>query len=480
MGDYTKQYIGGEWRIGTARKTLSNYNPYNGELLYTYQSAGEKDLDDAFHAANNAQKSWALTSPEEKQGYLTRLYQAIVDKKSDIFHWLKIESGATVAKASFEYNTTLEFAKVAMSFPLMMEGKILPSNIPGKENYIFRQPKGVIGVIAPWNVPLVLAMRSVIPAIATGNAVVLKPASDTPASALLIAELFEKAGFPAGLYNAVCGSGSEIGDTFVSHPIPGLISFTGSTEVGRRIGEIAGKHLKDVSLELGGNNAMLILKDADVKQAAKAAAFGSFFNQGQVCMAVNRVIAVNEIYDEFVSAFVNVTKDLKAGDPGDPETFFGPVINESQIRTIEKYIFQTIKAGAHVALEGKTEGSVVRPWILSNVHNDMPAAKNEVFGPVCCVIRARDEAHAVEIANDTEYGLSGSVFTKDIYHGILIARMINSGMTHVNDQSINDEPHVMFGGEKASGLGRFNAQWVVNKFTTEKWVSIQKEDRYFF
>jgi aldehyde dehydrogenase (NAD+) len=446
MGDYRKQYIGGEWRTGTGRKTLSNYNPYTGELLYTYQSAGQKDLDDAFYAARHAQKDWALTSPGEKQKYLSSLYQAITEKKEDTFYWLRTEAGATAAKADFEYNTTLEFVKVAMNFPLMMEGKILPSNIPGKENYIFRQPKGVIGVIAPWNVPLVLAMRSVIPAIATGNTVVLKPASDTPASALLIAEMFESAGFPAGVYNAVCGSGSEIGDAFVSHPIPELISFTGSTEVGRHVGEIAGKHLKDVSLELGGNNAMLILKDADVIQAAKAAAFGALFNQGQVCMAINRAIAVKEVHDDFVNALGSIVKNLKAGDPGDPETFIGPVINEVQIRSIEKYIELTIKAGAHVALEGKTEGSVIRPWILTNVTNDMPAAKNEVFGPVCCVMRAEIEDEAVKIANDTEYGLSGSVFTKDIYHGILTARKIDSGMVHVNDQSINDEPHVMFGG----------------------------------
>ncbi len=480
MGDYTKQYINGTWRTGTGSRTLSNVNPYSGELLYTYRSAGEKDLNDAFHAAIQAQKSWAMTSPGEKQAYFTRLMQAISDKKDDIFYWLRAEGGSTVPKADFEYHTTLEFVSNAMQFPLMMDGKILPSNIAGKENYIYRQPKGVIGVIAPWNVPLVLAMRSVIPAVATGNAVVLKPASDTPASAALIAELFELAGFPAGILNTVSGSGSEIGDAFVSHPIPKLISFTGSTQVGRRIGELAGRHLKDVSLELGGNNAMLVLKDADLAQAAKAAAFGAFFNQGQVCMAVNRIIAVKEVYDAFTDALVEVVKGLKTGDPSDPDTFIGPVINSTQIREIENYVNQTIEAGAQIALRGKTEGSLVYPWILTRVTNDMPAAKNEVFGPVCCVIRAEDEEDAIHIANDTEYGLSGSVFTKDVYRGMQIAKRIESGMTHVNDQSINDEPHVMFGGEKASGLGRFNADWVVRKFTTEKWVSVQREFRNFF
>jgi aldehyde dehydrogenase (NAD+) len=359
-----------------------------------------------------------------------------------------------------------------------MGGQILPSNLPGKENYVFRQPKGVIAVIAPWNVPLVLAMRSVVPAIATGNTVVCKPASDTPASAFLIAELFEKAGFPDGVYNAIAGSGSEIGDAFVSHPIPKLISFTGSTEVGRRVGEIAGKNLKDVSLELGGNNAMIVLADADIEQAAKAAAFGAFFHQGQVCMAINRVVAVSSVHDEFVEVLVNVVKNLKVGDPASADTFIGPIINAGQIKNIEDYIEQTVSAGARVALRGKTEGSLVYPWILTEVNNGMASAKNEVFGPVCSVIRARDEEDAINIANDTPYGLSGSVFTKDLYRGIQVAKKIESGMTHVNDQSINDEPHVMFGGEKASGIGRFNGEWVFRKFTTEKWISVQTQDRF--
>ncbi|MDR0839584.1 MAG: aldehyde dehydrogenase family protein, partial [Oscillospiraceae bacterium] len=412
--------------------------------------------------------------------YFEALVSAIVEKEDDIRYWLRAESGSTAPKVDFEFHTVIEFAKEAMYLPFMMSGKILPSNMPGKENYVYRRSKGVIGVIAPWNVPLVLAMRSVIPAVATGNTVVLKPASDTPASAFLIAELFEKAGIPAGVYNAVAGAGSEIGDAFVSHPIPKIISFTGSTEVGRRIGEIAGKNLKDVSLELGGNNAMIVLADADIEQAAKAAAFGAFFHQGQVCMAVNRVIAVDSVHDAFVAALVDTVKSLKVGDPADPDTFIGPIINAAQVKGIEENVARTLAAGARAALVGKTDGQLVYPWVLTGVTNDMAAAKNEVFGPVCSVLRARDEDEAIAIANDTEYGLSGSVFTRDVFHGMQVARRIESGMTHVNDQSINDEPHVMFGGEKSSGIGRFNGEWVLQKFTTEKWVSAQTEDRKFF
>lgn len=480
MKKYTKQYINGEWRSGSSSSILENKNPYTNEVLYTYKSANEQDVKDAYEAAYEASKLWASISPSERIGYLEGLVKVFEEEKETVYDVIREEGGSSLAKCDFEFFTSISIIKLAMSYPERMKGTILPSNIPGKENYIIKEPKGVIGVIAPWNVPLVLAMRSVIPAIALGNTVVLKPASDTPASSLMIADFFDKAGFPKGVINVVVGKGSEIGDSIVSNPIPSLISFTGSTEVGRHVGEVAGYHLKDVSLELGGNNAMVVLKDADIDQAVNAAVFGSLFNQGQVCMALNRILVPEEIHDVFVEALVKKVKSLKVGNPADPEVFIGPIINSSQIEKIENYIEGTIKQGAKVVLEGKTEGSVVYPWILTDVKNDMPTACNEVFGPVISIIKTKNEEEAIAIANDTIYGLSGSVFTKDIYHGMEVAKQIKSGMVHVNDQSINDEPHVMFGGEKASGLGRFNGEWVINKFTTDRWISVQGKERKFF
>lgn len=480
MKKYTKQYINGEWRSGSSSSILENRNPYTNEVLYTYKSANEQDVKDAYEAAYEASKLWASISPSERIGYLEGLVKVFEEEKDTVYDVIREEGGSSLAKCDFEFFTSISIIKLAMSYPERMKGTILPSNIPGKENYIIKEPKGVIGVIAPWNVPLVLAMRSVIPAIALGNTVVLKPASDTPASSLMIADFFDKAGFPKGVINVVVGKGSEIGDSIVSNPIPSLISFTGSTEVGRHVGEVAGYHLKDVSLELGGNNAMVVLKDADIDQAVNAAVFGSLFNQGQVCMALNRILVPEEIHDDFVEALVKKVKSLKVGNPADPEVFIGPIINSSQIEKIENYIEGTIKQGAKVVLEGKTEGSVVYPWILTDVKNDMPTACNEVFGPVISIIKTKNEEEAIAIANDTIYGLSGSVFTKDIYHGMEVAKQIKSGMVHVNDQSINDEPHVMFGGEKASGLGRFNGEWVINKFTTDRWISVQGKERKFF
>lgn len=478
MKAYSQQYIGGEWRTGSGQSELKDINPFTGEVLYAYRSAGKQDVADAYAAAAETQEAWKRTTPQERRNLLEKLVEAIAAAKDDIYACLVEEGGSTKPKADFEFFTSMDIVKETMNFPLMMNGSILPSNIPGKENYIYKAPKGVIGVIAPWNVPLVLALRSVVPAVATGNAVVLKPSSDTPASAFLIASLFEQAGFPAGLVNVIAGRGSEVGDDFVRHPVPTLISFTGSTAVGRHIGEVASGLLKDISLELGGNNVMIVLADADVERAASAAAFGAFFHQGQVCMALNRIIVEDAAHDAFVEAFVAATRRLKTGNPAEPDTFIGPIINAQQVAGIERAVEETIAAGATVALRGKTKGNLVHPWIFTGVSNDMPAAAREVFGPVCCVLRAKDETEAVRLANDTEYGLSGSVFSRDLFHGMQVARQVESGMVHVNDQSINDEPHVMFGGEKASGVGRFNAQWVVDKFTTEKWISVQTAYRF--
>ncbi|MFV0435822.1 MAG: aldehyde dehydrogenase family protein [Desulfopila sp.] len=478
MESYDKLYINGQWRYGRGSTLLENHDPYTGQLLYSYHGASIDDLNDAFRAAEAAQPGWAALLPNEKQNYLTRLYDAIAFYKEDIFELLTHEAGSIRAKAEFEYHTCLEFVREAMSYPHMLEGRILPSTTPGKDNYIFKEPKGVIAVIAPWNVPLVLAMRSVIPAIATGNTVVLKPASDTPGSAFLIARIFERAGFPAGVFNAIAGKGSEIGDAMITHPTPSLVSFTGSTEVGSRVGELAVSRFKDVSLELGGNNVMIVVDDADIDHAAAAAAFGAFFNQGQVCMAINRIIVMAKVYERFVEAFVAKVKELPIGDPRDAQTFIGPMISASQVASVEKLIEETVAAGAVVALAGHTEGNIITPWIFKDVTMEMSAAANEVFGPVCCVIKSRDVDEAVDIANSSEHGLSGSIFTRDLYRGMMIGKRVKTGMIHINDQTINDEPHVMFGGEKASGIGRFNGKWVVDKFTTDRWISVQRQYRF--
>lgn len=473
MKAYDKLYINGEWIEGSGRE-MSDIDPYTRETLFTYKSADKKDIDSAYAAAKAAQKKWQKTTVAEKTDFFERLLGVMREYAPAIEECLMTEGGSTAPKRGYEAATCARMVRFFMQFPSQADGKIQPSEAPGQMNFVVRKPRGVVTVITPWNVPCLLTLKSVLPAIACGNAVVLKPSSETPASALLLAEIFDKAGLPAGLLNVVLGSGAQIGDYLVSHPSSDLVSFTGSTEIGKHIASLAGGRICDVSLELGGNNAMLILEDADLDAAAEKALFGAYFHQGQICMGVNRIVAVKSAYEKFCDIFKEKVKALKAGDPRDPEVFIGPLINAAQVKKFEQAISDTIRAGATVLVEGRSEGNVVYPWLLSDVTREMYAAKNEVFGPVCSVMYASSEEEAIDIVNDTSYGLSNSVMSRDLFHAAEVASALESGMVHINDQTIGEEFHVMFGGEKQSGLGRFNGRWALEKFTTEQWISIIK------
>ncbi|WP_371752607.1 aldehyde dehydrogenase family protein [Ferviditalea candida] len=477
---YTKQFIAGEWVTGSGNDTIANKDPFTGEVINEIPTASKQDLDRAYQAAKEAQKEWARTLPAQKQEVLEKAAAIFAERKDEIVELLVKEGGSTLIKADIEWGATLQTMKVAATFPLRMEGKILPSNIPGKENRVYRSPKGVIGVIAPFNFPLVLSMRSVAPAIATGNAVVLKAASETPiTSGLLIAEIFEEAGLPKGVFNVIAGKASEIGDDFVVHPVPKLISFTGSTEAGRHIAQLAGGMLKETALELGGNNVMIVLDDADIEKAAEKAAVGKFLHSGQICMALNRIIVDAGIYDRFVQVFKQKVSQLQVGNPTQFPTLIGPVINSESIKRIQKEVEESVNLGANQIMGGEVNGNVMSPVILTDVKNDMPVAKNEVFGPVASILKAGNEEEAIKMANDSPYGLSGSVYTGNLHRGVEVAKQIETGMIHVNDQPVNEEAHVSFGGEKDSGLGRFGGEWVIDKFTTVKWISIQNEERVY-
>lgn len=472
--DMAQLLIGGAWRRGRSGKVSADYDPYTGEVLLEVSLANARDVDDAYDIARRAQQPWAATHPQHRRAVFLRAARIVEQRKEEILDWLIRESGSTRVKATLEWRLVHMGMLEAASIPFHMIGELLPETIPGKENRVYRQPVGVVGIITPWNFPLHLSNRSVAPALAVGDAVVLKPASDTPVTGgLLLARIFEEAGLPPELLNVVVGSGSEIGDAFVDHPIPRVISFTGSTAAGRHIGERAGHNVKRVCLELGGNCPFIVLEDADMDRAVRAAVAGKFFHQGQICMAVNRFLIDAHRYDEFVERFLQRTDRLKAGDPDDPETSIGPIINQKQLNSIQHKVDETVARGAHLVRRGRPEGLIMPPVVLVDVTNDMPAAREEVFGPVASIIRFEDEEEAVGIANDTEYGLSGSVFTRDGERGVLLAKRIEAGMTHVNDWPINDEPNAAFGGEKLSGFGRLGGHWAVDEVTTSHWISIQ-------
>lgn len=472
--DLAHQYIDGEWKAGSGSWDIIDFNPYNGEKLASITVATADEVDQAYRAADRAQKAWGAMSPYARRTVFERALRIIEDREEEISEAIVAELGGTRLKAAFEIHLTKEFLRESVNFALMPEGRILPSPGEGKENRLYREPVGVVGVISPFNFPLLLSLKTVAPALALGNAVVLKPHQNTPVmGGSFLAKLFEDAGLPAGALNVVITDIAEIGDAFIEHPVPSVISFTGSDRVGRHVGTVCAAQFKRSVLELGGNSALVVLEDADVDYAVDAAVFSRFVHQGQVCMAANRVLVDRSLEAEFTEKFVAKVASLKVGDPADPATHIGPLINSSQADAVTKVVDQAVAAGAKALLHGSTEGSLVAPTVLTDLAADSPVLQQEIFGPVALLVPFDGEEEAVRIANDTPYGLSGAVHTADVERGVRFARRVNSGMFHVNDGTVHDEPIVPFGGEKSSGVGRLNGDSTVEAFTTQKWISVQ-------
>ena len=470
------QYIAGKWRPGREGSREVDTNPYSGEILTEIVQADKRDLDDAYTAAAAAQKSWAAALPAQRAAVMLRSATIMEARRAEIVDWLIREAGCTRYKAELEWQFVLGITLEAASFPHRMEGRILPLDEPGKESRVYRQPLGVVGVISPWNFPMYLSHRSVGPALALGNAVVLKPAEDTPITgALLLAKIYEEAGLPPGLLNVVIGPITEVGDEFTLHPVPKFISFTGSTKVGRHIGELAmtGPYMKRVGLELGGNAPCVVLDYADLDHAVRSAVVGRFLHQGQVCMSTNRIIVDAKIHDEFVDRFTAHVKSLRYGDPNDPAVSIGPIINKKQLASHLKHIEGVRAAGARETAGGAPDGQVLPPHVFADVRNDMAVAQEEMFGPIAPIIRGADEAEALRVANDTQYGLSSCVFTRDKERGVRFALGVEAGMTHVNDHSVDDTATGPFGGEKNSGIGRFGGDWIIDELTRDHWVTVR-------
>lgn len=479
-GDFTGQYIAGKWKAGQSGKVLTDKDPYNGAVLTEIALASVADLDEAYRAAQLAQRQWALTLPGERAAIIYKAAEIVEANRGTLVEWLIKESGSTRAKAHMEVGAVRASLLAAAGMAGRAAGRILPVDVAGKESRVYREPLGVVGVISPWNWPMHLSNRSIAPALALGNAVVVKPADDTPVTGgLLLAKIYEAAGLPPGLLNIVIGEVADIGDAFTLHRIPKFISFTGSTRVGRHIGSLAmtGPTLKRVGLELGGNAPLVVLDDADLERAVHAAIVGRFLHQGQICMSTNRIIVDESLHDRFVEAFVERARALKVGNPADADTVIGPLINQRQLQFALDRLEAAKAAGHRQVLGASAQGQVLPPQVFVDVANDSELAQAEQFCPIAPIIKAADEEEALAFANETEFGLSSAVFTKDEARGVRFARRIDAGMTHVNDITPNDDPNNMFGGEKNSGLGRFNSDWIIAELTTDHWVTIQHEPR---
>lgn len=468
------QYIDGEWRPGTGSWDIIDFNPYNGEKLASVTVATVDEVDQAYRAAERAQPAWAATNPYARRLVFERAIRIVEESEQEITEAIIAELGGTRLKAAFEIHLAKEFLREAIQLALRAEGKILPSPVDGKENRVYRVPAGVVGVVSPFNFPFLLSLKSVAPALALGNAVVLKPHQNTPVcGGALVAKVLEEAGLPPGLLNVVITDIAEIGDALLSHPVPKVISFTGSDKVGRHVATVAASHFKRSVLELGGNSAFLVLDDADLDYAVDAAVFSRYVHHGQVCMAANRIIVDRSVAEEFTDKFVAKVRTLKVGDPEDPGTHIGPLINSSQTESVSAAVEQAVAAGARALLHGSVDGNVVAPSVLTDVPEGASVLHEEIFGPVALIIPVDGEDEAVRVANDTPYGLGGAVHTADVDRGVRVARRIETGMVHINDSTVADEPIVPFGGEKHSGLGRLNGDQMVESFTTTKWISIQ-------
>ncbi|WP_408960213.1 aldehyde dehydrogenase family protein [Natrinema sp. 74] len=486
-GEWDELYIDGEWTAAASGKTIDVEDPSTREVVTQVPAAVEEDVDAAYEAAAEAQPEWEATPPARREELIQDLLETVEHRSEEIMELATTEAGGSAVMAGTSVHLAEDQLGEAATLPRRMKGEHARSNIPGKENIVEREAKGVVTVISPWNFPLNLSMRAVAPAIAAGNTVVLKPATNTPVvGGLLFARLFEEVGFPDGVLNVVTGRGSEIGDRVASHPESDVVAFTGSTPVGRRVAAAAGENLAEAAMELGGNNAHIVTDDADIDAVIDAAVFGSFVHQGQVCISINRHLVHEDVYDEYVEKLTERAESLPVGSAHDPDTIVGPIIDESQRDEILEYVEETIDQGATletggetVDLEGVDDSLVVAPTVLSDATNDMAAACNEHFGPIAPVIPFSDVDEAVELHNAVEYGLSGSVHAGDVGAGRRIADRLETGMVHVNDQPINDEAHVPFGGTGASGVGGYNTTAFLEEVTEKKWISLQHEPREF-
>ncbi len=475
-----KMFINGDWSI--SGELFADYNPTSGDVWAEVPDGTRAEARKAIEAAAAAQAGWAALPHPQRASYLLKAADILEKRQSDFASALVEEGGAWIGKGMFESGYTPGIFRAAAAAVYQMTGEILPSD-HGKVSMVVRQPLGVVAVISPWNFPLLLSSRGLAVALAVGNTVVLKPSEETPVSGgLLIAELFDEVQLPPGVFNVVTCSRervAEVGDELISNPHVRGVSFTGSTAVGRQIASQAGSLLKKACVELGGKDALIILDDADMERALNAATFGTFMHQGQICMSVERIIVDQSIAEDFTKRFVEKVKTLNVGDPHEMGNVIGPIINQRQLDKIYSQVTDAVDKGAELLTGGKHDGLFYQPTVLTKITPDMQIYKEETFGPVAPVITVNGVDEAVEVANDTEYGLSAGIITRDEEKGLAVAHRLQTGMAHVNDSSVNDEPHVPFGGVKNSGVGRHGGKASVDTFTELRWLTLERGGRHY-
>ncbi|WP_454742435.1 benzaldehyde dehydrogenase [Cupriavidus necator] len=464
----------GEWQAGTL-PPAEVIEPATGAPLGPLALADAELVCRSAADASRAQPAW-YAMPYEARAKVLRTAAVLAEAHfEELVDWLVKESGSTRNKAAFEASVTIKLLHECSGLPSRSQGEVLPST-PGRLSLARRRPLGVIGVISPFNFPLYLAMRAVAPALAMGNAVVLKPDPRTAVcGGLVIARLFELAGLPKGVLHVLPG-GADAGAALTSTPHVAMIQFTGSTGAGRKVGEAAARNLKKVSLELGGKNSLIVLDDADLDIAVANAAWGAYLHQGQICMATGRILVQRPIYARFLDRLVAKAKTLAAGDPARSDAALGPLINAQQRDHAYRIVQAAQQAGATLEAGGVYEGLFFQPTVLGGVQPDNPAFREEIFGPVAVVVPFDSDDDAIRMANDTEYGLSAAIISRDVGRAIRLGEQLRTGLLHINDQTVNDEVVNPFGGVGASGNGSSiggPANW--EEFTQWQWMTVKGE-----
>ena len=470
-----KHFINGDWSSGG--RTFDDLDPFTGETVAHVAAGTRDDAARAVAAAAEAFPAWSQSVPAERQRVFLKAADILESRRDEVVSLLASETGCTFGFGMFQLGFVPGLLRQAAAAAYSPLGQIIPSDHPGTLAMGLRRPVGVVGAIAPWNAALILSARSIAAPLALGNTVVLKPSELSPVvGGLLWGEIFTEAGLPAGVLNVVThapGEAGPIADELVESPVVRRINFTGSTETGRRLAEAAGRNLKRVVLELGGYNPLVVLADADLDYAVNASTFGAFLHQGQICMSARRIIVERPIADEFTSRLAEKAKGLKAGDPREPDTIIGPLINEAALNRVKERVDDAVAKGAKVLAGGEVVGPCYAATVISDVSEDSDFARFETFGPVVAVDVVDSADDAVARANATSYGLSAGILTADTDRGFALAQQIQAGIVHVNDQPVGDEPQMPFGGVKDSGWGRFGGQAVVDEFTELRWITVQ-------
>ena len=479
MSKKFQNYIDGRWVDAISGKTFENRNPANwDEVIGTFPLSGKVEVDQAVKAARRAFESWRLVPAPKRGDIMKKVGDILTARKEEIAKQMTREMGKVLLETRGDVQEGIDTAYYGASEGRRLFGHTVPSELPNKYNMAMRVPIGVAAIITPWNFPMAIPTWKIFPALVCGNTVVFKPASDTPATATTLVEILLEAGVPPGVVNIVHGGGKEVGMGLVEHPDVDLVSFTGSTEVGKRISEVASKTLKRVSLELGGKNAQIVMDDANLELALEGVLWGAFGTTGQRCTATSRLIVHDKVYDKFVSMVVDHAKKLRLGDGLKENVDVGPCVNEGQRKTVDEYVQigkaegAKVLAGGKVAIgEGLSKGWFYEPTILGDVTPQMRVAREEIFGPVLSVIKVKSLEEAIAVSNNTTYGLSSSIYTQDINNAYIAIRDIKAGITYVNSPTIGAEAHMPFGGVKETGNGHREGGWTVYEFYTE-WKAV--------